>query len=363
MSVKTRVLFFLSVVVWLCTAQPLLASGLKTDEEILYFPTSAAWSVEEGGWQVPLHGLVFEAERDSLWRNGALEMLKRHLGLGPESDGSHTLRERGWPFLVDNERGKQITLQLASHRVDLTPSGANGHLYGELLLKEEGAHSTTANRWLNFYTLMPDGDPRSFSGEVELVAEEGVSVISDIDDTIKISNVLNREELLANTFLREFQPVPDMAELYRRWGEQGAAFHYVTGSPWQLYHALAAFIEKQGFPRGSFAMRNFRLKDSSFIDFLGSSHDFKVVIIEELLKRYPKRHFILVGDSGEQDPEVYGEIARRHPQQVAAIYIHNVTAESAEDARMQNAFAGVPVSGWRLFTAGRELARDVVLMK
>jgi hypothetical protein len=355
MRVKLRVFSSLSLVLWLFTTQPLWASGLKTDEEIVYFPTSAAWSVEEGGWRLLLHGWVFEAERDSLWREGALEMLKSYLGLTAQSDGSHILRERGWPFLVDNERSKQITLQIANQHVDLTPSGANGHLYGEALINGEGTNSAAANRWLSFTTLIPEGDPRHFTGEVQLIGAEGVSVISDIDDTIKISNVLNRDELLANTFLREFQPVPGMAELYRHWGEQGAAFHYVTGSPWQLYASLEQFIEKEGFPRGSFEMRNFRLKDSSFIDFLSSSHDYKVATIDALLKRHPKRHFILVGDSGEHDPEVYGEIARRHSQQVTAIYIHNVTGESADDARLQSAFSGVAAGGWKLFGDGGEL--------
>ena len=358
-----RVFYGLSLLLWLFTTQPLWASGLQSDEEIIYFPTSGAWSAEEGGWRVPLHGWVFEAERDSLWREGALEILKRHLGLPAQSDGSHYLRERGWPFLVDNEGGKQITLQIANQYVLLTPSAANGHVYGETLLKGEGSNNGAANRWLSFTTRMPEGDPRHFSGDVQLIGAEGVSVISDIDDTIKISNVLDKEELLANTFLREFQPVPGMAERYRQWREQGAAFHYVTGSPWQLYPALAGFIEQQGFPRGSFEMRNFRLKDSSLIDFLSSSHDYKVATIEAILKHYPKRHFILVGDSGEHDPEVYGEIARRHPAQVAAIYIHNVSGESVDDARMQNAFAGVPEGDWKLFSDGGKLAGDMVGMK
>jgi hypothetical protein len=355
-----RVLSGLSLLLWLFTTPPLWASGLKSDEEIIYFPTSGAWSAGEGGWRVPLHGWVFEAERDSLWREGALEMLKRHLGLSAQSDGSHTLRERGWPFLVDNERSKQITLQIAEHHVDLIPSGANGHLYGETFLNGEAGNSTAANCWLSFTTRMPEGDPRHFSGAVQLIEEEGISVISDIDDTIKISNVLDKEELLANTFLREFRPVPGMVERYRQWHQQGAAFHYVTGSPWQLYPSLEKFIEKEGFPRGSFAMRNFRLKDASLIDFLTSSHDYKVTTIDALLKRYPKRHFILVGDSGEQDPEVYGEIARRYPQQVAAIYIHNVSGELVGDVRLQSAFAGVAEGGWRLFGDGGELVGDVV---
>ena len=62
--------------------------------------------------------------------------------------------------------------------------------------------------------------------------------------TVKVSNVLNKRELLANTFLREFTPIEGMAALFRRWGRaHGAVFHYVSASPWQLQPELQAFLQ------------------------------------------------------------------------------------------------------------------------
>lgn len=92
----------------------------------------------------------------------------------------------------------------------------------------------------------PD-DGRVFKGSVQLVSPTGISVVSDIDDTIKETHVLNRHELAANTFLREFRGVPGMADLFRRWAAgDHIVFHYVSGSPWQLYPALSDFLRRDG---------------------------------------------------------------------------------------------------------------------
>ena len=109
--------------------------------------------------------------------------------------------------------------------------------------------------------MTPAGDDRRFEGQVQLLGRTGISIVSDIDDTIKISEVPVRKELLANTFLRDFKAVPGMSEAYRQWVAAGASLHYVSASPWQLYSALSEFMEQQKFPKGSFHLRLFRLKD------------------------------------------------------------------------------------------------------
>lgn len=331
----------------LSSTHSLLASPLKTDEEIIYFPTSGSWDAANGTWKIPVHGWIFETENDSLWRNGAMALLRQSLDLKPDSNDSEHLRKRGWRFLVDNERGKDISVRIDNRQFSLSPSRPNGHF--EQVIQLDTNNDIKTDRWLSFETVMPKHDKRQFTGEVQLLSVEGLSVISDIDDTIKQSNVLDKEALLENTFLRDYQAVSGMAALYQHWQKQGAAFHYVTGSPWQLYPPLLDFLLQSGFPKGSFAMRNFRLKDSSLIDFLSSAEEYKIATINELLQRYPKRRFILVGDSGEKDPEVYGQITRQHPGMIAAIYIHNVTGESRESARLKKAFAEIPAQRWQLF--------------
>src|SRR6185295_2069331 len=99
------------------------------------------------------------------------------------------------------------------------------------------------------------------TGQAYLLPPTGESVISDIDDTLKHSQVACKKTLLANTFLRPYETIPGMAGVFRDWWAEGAAFHYVSSSPWQLYEHLAAHLADEGFPTGSFHLRHFRLRD------------------------------------------------------------------------------------------------------
>ena len=79
--------------------------------------------------------------------------------------------------------------------------------------------------------------------------------------------------------------------------------------------------------------------------------------IERLLQAYPRRRFVLVGDSGEGDPEIYGAIARQFPGRVSAIFIRDVTDEAADGPRYRQAFAGLESVTWQLFTDPAVLPR------
>jgi phosphatidate phosphatase APP1 len=77
-----------------------------------------------------------------------------------------------------------------------------------------------------------------------------------------------------------------------------------------------------------------------------------------LLRAYPKRKFILIGDSGEKDPETYAPLLRKYPKQISKIYIRNVTNARRNDARFAKVFAGISASKWRLFTDPSTLLRQ-----
>ena len=167
---------------------------------------------------------------------------------------------------------------------------------------------------------------------MRLIPPHGLSLISDIDDTIKVTDILaGREVVMENTFFRPFAAVPGMAERYRRLGEE-TAFHYVSGGPWQLYRPLAEFIAAAGFPDGSFHMKSVRknlLTPGSWQDLASlaggdATTEQKLGQIGGIIGHFPERRFILVGDSGEHDPEVYREIRDRFPGQIEAIWIRDV---------------------------------------
>jgi hypothetical protein len=334
----------------LAAGGPVEASALAPDEEVLLFAASAHAAGDGAAWVVPVHGWVFEPERGAAGRGLLLAALAKSLGLDERAAEDARFRERGSWFLVDNERGKRIAIEIAGERAVMPPSGPDGHFRGEMRIAAGDAAP------LVMRALSGDDAREVASITVHLVGDEGVSVISDIDDTIKASAVLDHGELLANTFLREFAAVPGMAEAYREWAAEGAAFHYVSSSPWQLHPHLQRFLADAGFPAGAMSLKDFRVKDESFFNLFASPEETKPPVIERILATWPKRRFIFVGDSGEKDPEVYGQVARAHPDRVLHIFIRRVEGSDLSEDRFQRASAGMPDHRWTLFDDPAPLA-------
>ena len=156
--------------------------------------------------------------------------------------------------------------------------------------------------------------------------------MTDMDDTIKVTDVLNHDEKIANTFLRPFKAVPGMPELYRSWKDALGPrihFHVVSAGPWQFNEPLRRFTEEAGFPSFTWDMRSVDIGDirvllSELNQNLDNIYDHKLQKIRALMRRFPKRHFVLVGDSGEKDPEVYAKIVSEFMDRVDAVFIRNV---------------------------------------
>ena len=111
----------------------------------------------------------------------------------------------------------------------------------------------------------------------------------------------------------------------------------------------------EGFPAGTYDLRLFRLKDSAVKAMFTSSVPYKRQTIQGLLKRWPQRKFVLIGDSGEKDPEIYGDLARQHREQVLAVLIRNITNEVITDKRYVDSFQGFDQIHNQLFTDPPEL--------
>jgi phosphatidate phosphatase APP1 len=186
---------------------------------------------------------------------------------------------------------------------------------------------------------------------------DGITVISDIDDTIKISHSYDRTRLLRHTFLKPFAPVPGMADRYRRWAEREQVdVVYLSNSPWQLYVPLQRFMARAGFPAGPVDLLRVQLDDERLFNLFDSPTEKKLSRIQTYLRRYPNRTFVLIGDSGEADPEIYGTVARQHPDQVRAIFIRRVRGgHDVNRDRFQEAFHQVPEKTWTVFDDPAEM--------
>lgn len=320
-------------------------SPLKLDEEVIFFPGSASLN-NEGKWDIPVHAWVFELEENSFIRKLSHETIGEVLecfDVTEEQTNSEIFRQRLKWFLVDNERNKRLNLSLNKQKRITPRTSANGHVDFTVTLKNVPARS-----WLNYHIKTTENDMRVFSGESQLIPATGLSVISDIDDTIKISEVLDKEKLIQNIFFKEYKTTPGMPEYFRNLSEQGAFFHYVSASPWQLYPSLKPFMELH-YPKGTFSLRHFRITDSSFIKFFLSSQDYKIETIRNIIQRYPQHRFVLIGDSGEKDPEVYAQIYSEFSDSIQKILIRKVSDSDLSDDRMSTIFKKAPKEKWLLF--------------
>jgi hypothetical protein len=332
-------------------------SCLGVAEEVVFFPSFGRLDDDGSGWSLPVRGWVYDPTREGPIGRHLLEMLCHHLQVHQHEPQVPLLRERARAFLVSTERGKRVCIRLGTHMFSLAASGRDGHFAGTVrLLANEFTALAVAGEWLDYEAVMADGDARRFPGRARLVSATGLTVISDIDDTIKVSEVRDHRALLANTFLREFRPVPGMAEVYRRWADTGAVFHYVSASPWQLYAPLSEFLIRHEFPAGIFHLKSFRPRLTGLRKVLANPERTKRRAIEAVFEAFPRRQFILVGDSGERDPEMYAALAREHPERVRRVLIRDVTGEGPEAGRFHDAFHGLTDELWRVFREPQEIA-------
>ena len=340
---------------WLSGLSEIRGSEIKSDERVIFFPTATHLSDDGKDWTIPIHGWIFEPEMDDFSRRLLMRQLHEALGLTPESAATPIFDERARNFLVDNERGKQVSIVLGAKTYTLNPSERDGHFTGKLKISNDIMRQFAKDGRVHFRAVTRPGDERHFSGEIHLIEPTGFSVISDIDDTIKVSGVSDKQQLVENTFLKPFQPVEGMSTVCRRWADARAEFHFVSASPWQLYEPLSESMEGAGFPDATFHLKRFRMKDSSFFNLFEEPTKYKLPIVTTLIRNYPQRQFVLVGDSGESDPELYGIVARQFPRQIVRIFVRDVTGEPADSERYERCFEGVPRYKWEIFEKAESL--------
>jgi phosphatidate phosphatase APP1 len=263
-----------------------------------------------------------------------------------------TLKFRLRDFLAHDIHEQQVEIQFDSDpeqtRYQLGTSDHNGLIENELRLSEAKYQQLLTGQgqtkgWLTYHAV---SSSLTEKGRIRLIDPDGTSVVTDIDDTIKVSDIpAAKAKVLGNTFWRSFVAAPGMSDMYRTWGDD-VPFHYVSGGPWQLYGPLYDyFIGGPGaYPDGSFHFRYLpknileedtreilrrAVADSLFESMFGSlkeTYDHKKEEITRLMDNFPARNFILIGDSGEMDPEVYRWFKEnpKYSKQVKETWIRDV---------------------------------------
>ncbi|HYQ90614.1 MAG TPA: phosphatase domain-containing protein [Candidatus Competibacteraceae bacterium] len=160
-------------------------------------------------------------------------------------------------------------------------------------------------------------------------AQPDFVIVSDIDDTILKTDTTHFFRMMRVTFLNNVHtrvPFAGVSAFYQALhrGLQGSSqnpIFYISTSPWNLYDLLLDFLDLHQIPRGPLLLRDFGLDKSKFIK---TGHEHKREKLEQLLMFYPASRFILIGDSGEKDPQLYAETVRLYPDRILAIYIREV---------------------------------------
>ncbi|HUR95178.1 MAG TPA: phosphatase domain-containing protein [Gemmatimonadales bacterium] len=184
-------------------------------------------------------------------------------------------------------------------------------------------------------------------------------VVSDLDDTVLQSEVRHflraaRIVLLENARTR--LPFPGVAEFYRALrGTQadggGNPIFYVSSSPWNLYDVISNFLDQQRIPAGPLLLRDWDFGRSMF-----GHRQYKSERIAEVLEAYPALPFILIGDSAQEDPEIYADVVQRYPGRVLAVYVRNVTAHPGRSAALRELAKRVVDAGSSMVLADDTLA-------
>jgi hypothetical protein len=321
----------------MATITRILKSLFEDKERVTFYPT---FGYREGNdWHIPLRVWVHEPRRlvEAVVGNLADNLGDRqeHEQKNFETRLAHIVADsESWEkviFRFDNDPEEEewrVQSEDGSH----PKSDLNGIIKGCIKLNDARARSLiraqkAQKRWLTFRAI---SDEHSGIGRVRLVEREGLSVISDIDDTLKVTEIpAGGKIVVVNTFFRDFIVAPAMVDRYKEVGQ--ASFHYVSGAPWQLFQPLSDFLVKKGFPEGSFHMKSVPtnlLSPTTWEDLLKLAGDAtveqKLAQITEIITRFPQRKFILVGDSGEHDPEIYQQLQEKFGDQIEEIVIRDV---------------------------------------
>lgn len=185
------------------------------DEHMVLFPDIGFQTADNAGtWKLVIHGWRYESEKGRNWFGiGASEWVERiakHM-LSPDAiialNGSLN-RDRLKPFFYDDESNEWISIQVGDRQHDVQ-TNHYGEFYDEIEVSNDEIQKLKQQQTPGVITYNATGDNKDTAqGFIRLIEpQRGISVISDVDDTIKVSEVLDKVRLIANTFINPFTAV------------------------------------------------------------------------------------------------------------------------------------------------------------
>lgn len=171
-------------------------------------------------------------------------------------------------------------------------------------------------------------------GVLFVLPPKGLAVISDIDDTILHTGVTSKREMLKNALLKnaaQIEQVPGASKTYQAARAAGVdLIFYLSGSPQNFVRRIHDFLTMHKFPEGPLLLKNFGTDPTL------DQETYKIAHLTRVFQRHPGLRFVLVGDSGEHDPELYTKIRGMYPTRIAGILIRKVEGGDDRPERFTN---------------------------
>ena len=267
-------------------------------------------------------------EDDNSLKENLLAMLKRYSG--------------------DQIPGAKIKVQL-NNKSNEQVTGETGIFETEIDMPPLSAEDET--KWLEYNATLAykfNGGAEKYEAKGEILVpgtDAKFGVISDIDDTIMVSHstqTFRKIRLMLTHNSRTRKPFPGVEAFYRALhlggnGNNTNPFFYISSSEWNLYDLIDDFCTFNKFPKGVYLLREIPSGILKLWKQGGGDHEHKFEKIVKVFKMYPNLPFVLVGDNGQHDPEIYARIAQVYPKRVKAIYIR--TIKNRKDNRMKRIIA------------------------
>ncbi|KAF2461749.1 actin filament organization protein-like protein App1-like protein [Lineolata rhizophorae] len=327
------------------------------------------WLLDNTAWQ---DGDEWKAEFVAAYfvKNSGFDLsrivadLTEKLGVGEGDDVDERMHRRLQPFVDGIAPAHYINIGIAGkHTERLGPSGRDGLSTTKLTIP--GSHGD--GEVITSSAVQPNVATNPLV--TTFASPTGWAVLSDVDDTIKITQTSSPLGILKTTFVDEPQVVAGMPELYKHIHSalKQPPFWYLSASPYNLYPFLHSF-RSDYYPPGPLILR-----EASWMNLAGflasltrGTQDYKTEEIERLHRDFPQRKFLCIGDSTQTDPESYAEMYRKYPKWIRAIYIRRVSGQMEmdqshknENQRFEEAFRDIPKEIWHVFDDPRELYAKV----
>ncbi|KAH8907327.1 hypothetical protein BR93DRAFT_951499 [Coniochaeta sp. PMI_546] len=323
-----------------------------TPTQVLNVPAYGNWT--NAGWNVRVHGNVFKqpnisreklddlaniflidvdiknlpADQQAQARNLTSEIYvvqQRHVNVTVTFANDVAVKPETDSGAINAAGGAQV-IQLPYETTDegdfdaflvlFNSTGPNG---GHMM----GGNETDRIQTLNMYINGTDtGNATAY-----LVPPRGLTVVSDIDDILRVTKIYDPKEGLLNSFARPFTPWLNMPEIYANWSKTvpNLHYHYLTTTPEQVTRNYMDYIYKT-YPLGSFDTRPLNFSDVS------ATLAIRKFLLDRIFQTFPQRKFILVGDTSNSDiMRDYPQLTKDYPGQVQCIFLRNTSSTDSAD--------------------------------